>query len=99
MGGGWQEKRDENGDKKESEVPRKKKQQIVDSRDEQVGSTSGSQKNMDKQLQIKLNVNLLVTETLRGFDQFMNLVSDNTVEVNGNEKNEIIMAVIQYLIR
>ncbi|KAF3621541.1 putative small nuclear ribonucleoprotein G [Capsicum annuum] len=56
-------------------------------------------KYIDKQLQIKLNVNLLVTGTLRGFDQFMNLVIENTVEVNGNEKNEIGMVVIQYLIR
>ncbi|PHT93188.1 putative small nuclear ribonucleoprotein G [Capsicum annuum] len=56
-------------------------------------------KYMDKQLQIKLNANLLVTGTLRGFDQFMNLVIDNIVEVNDNEKNEIDMVVIQYLIR
>ncbi|CAN4096099.1 unnamed protein product [Withania somnifera] len=50
---------------------------------------------MDKQLQIKLNANRLVMGTLRGFDQFMNLVIDNTVEVNGNEKNEIGMVVIR----
>lgn len=31
--------------------------------------------------------------TLRGFDQFMNLVVDNTVEVNGNEQNDIGMVV------
>ncbi|KAF3677743.1 putative small nuclear ribonucleoprotein G [Capsicum annuum] len=43
----------------------------------------------------KLNANRLVTGTLRGFDQFMNLVIDNTVEVNGNEKNEIGMVVIR----
>ncbi|KAI5435602.1 hypothetical protein KIW84_022129 [Lathyrus oleraceus] len=30
-----------------------------------------------------------------GFDQFMNLVVDNTVEVNGNEKNDIGMVVIR----
>ncbi|PHT87982.1 putative small nuclear ribonucleoprotein G [Capsicum annuum] len=60
---------------------------------------SDLKKYMDKQLQIKLNANLLVTETLHGFDQFMNLVIDNTVEVNGNEKNEIGIVVIQYLIR
>ncbi|KAM3200866.1 putative small nuclear ribonucleoprotein G isoform X1 [Capsicum annuum] len=45
--------------------------------------------------QVKLNANRLVTGTLRGFDQFMNLVIDNTVEVNGNEKNEIGMVVIR----
>ena len=35
----------------------------------------------------------MVVGTLRGFDQFMNLVVDNTVEVNGNEKNDIGMVV------
>lgn len=44
---------------------------------------------------VKLNANRLVTGTLRGFDQFMNLVIDNTVEVNGNDKNEIGMVVIR----
>ncbi|KAG6693725.1 hypothetical protein I3842_09G015400 [Carya illinoinensis] len=38
---------------------------------------------------IKLNANRMVVGTLRGFDQFMNLVVDNTMEVNGNEKNYI----------
>ncbi|CAD6217218.1 unnamed protein product [Miscanthus lutarioriparius] len=50
---------------------------------------------MDKKLQIKLNANRVVIGTLRGFDQFMNLVIDNTVEVNGNEKNDIGMVVIR----
>ncbi|CAI9783319.1 unnamed protein product [Fraxinus pennsylvanica] len=36
----------------------------------------------------------MVVGTLRGFDQFMNLVV-NTVEVNGNEKNKIGMVVIR----
>ncbi|PHT69911.1 putative small nuclear ribonucleoprotein G [Capsicum annuum] len=48
----------------------------------------------DKQLQIKLNANRLVTGTLCGFDQFMNLVVDNSVEVNGKEKNKIGMVVV-----
>ena len=42
---------------------------------------------------VKLNANRMVVGTLRGFDQFMNLVVDNTVEVNGNERNEIGMVV------
>lgn len=42
---------------------------------------------------VKLNANRVVVGTLRGFDQFMNLVVDNTVEVNGNEKNDIGMVV------
>ncbi|KAK6916156.1 LSM domain, eukaryotic/archaea-type [Dillenia turbinata] len=37
----------------------------------------------------------MVVGTLRGFDQFMNLVVDNTVEVNGNEKIDIGMVVIR----
>ncbi|GFP89124.1 probable small nuclear ribonucleoprotein g [Phtheirospermum japonicum] len=37
----------------------------------------------------------MVVGTLRGFDQFMNLRIDNTVEVNGNEKTDIGMVVIR----
>nr|CAB3454929.1 unnamed protein product [Digitaria exilis] len=44
---------------------------------------------------VKLNANRVVIGTLRGFDQFMNLVVDNTVEVNGNDKNDIGMVVIR----
>ncbi|KAI3874461.1 hypothetical protein MKX03_004791 [Papaver bracteatum] len=44
---------------------------------------------------IKLNANRVVVGTLRGFDQFMNLVVDNTVEMNGNDKNDIGMVVIR----
>ncbi|XP_041997742.1 probable small nuclear ribonucleoprotein G isoform X3 [Salvia splendens] len=44
---------------------------------------------------ISLNANCMVVGTLRGFDQFMNLVVDNTVEVNGNEKSDIGMVVIR----
>ncbi|KAG6437227.1 hypothetical protein SASPL_102139 [Salvia splendens] len=44
---------------------------------------------------VKLNANCMVVGTLRGFDQFMNLVVDNTVEVNGNEKSDIGMVVIR----
>ncbi|KAI7842814.1 putative small nuclear ribonucleo G [Chlorella sorokiniana] len=35
---------------------------------------------MDKKLSVKLNANRHVTGVLRGFDQFMNLVLDNTVD-------------------
>ncbi|RZC65980.1 hypothetical protein C5167_009660 [Papaver somniferum] len=44
---------------------------------------------------VKLNANRVVVGTLRGFDQFMNLVVDNTVEMNGNDKNDIGMVVIR----
>ncbi|CAA2966544.1 probable small nuclear ribonucleo G [Olea europaea subsp. europaea] len=57
------------------------------------GQPPDLKKYMDKKLQIKLNANRMVVGTLRGFDQFMNLVVDNTVEVNGNEKNEIGMVI------
>jgi small nuclear ribonucleoprotein G len=51
---------------------------------------------MDKKLSIKLNGNRKVTGILRGYDQFMNLVLDNTVEeVSANERNEIGMVVIR----
>lgn len=42
---------------------------------------------------VKLNANRTVVGVLRGFDQFMNLVLDNTVEIAGDEKNEIGMVV------
>ncbi|KZV28428.1 putative small nuclear ribonucleoprotein G-like [Dorcoceras hygrometricum] len=44
---------------------------------------------------VKLNANRTVVGTLRGFDQFMNLVIDNTVEVNGDGKTDIGMVVIR----
>jgi len=50
---------------------------------------------MDKKLNIKLNANRNVVGVLRGFDQFMNLVLDNTLEVNGNDTTEIGMVVIR----
>ncbi|XP_043694840.1 probable small nuclear ribonucleoprotein G [Telopea speciosissima] len=59
------------------------------------GQPPDLKKYMDKKLQIKLNANRIVIGTLRGFDQFMNLVIDNTVDVNGSEKNEIGMVVIR----
>ncbi|KAE8668434.1 putative small nuclear ribonucleoprotein G [Hibiscus syriacus] len=57
------------------------------------GQPPDLKKYMDKQLQIKLNANRMVVGTLCGFDQFMNLVVDNTVEVNGNEKTDIGMVI------
>ncbi|KAK9088344.1 hypothetical protein Scep_027426 [Stephania cephalantha] len=47
---------------------------------------------------VKLNANRVVVGTLRGFDQFMNLVIDNTMEINGNEKNDIGMVLFVNLI-
>ncbi|KAM0838330.1 hypothetical protein ACQ4PT_061040 [Festuca glaucescens] len=59
------------------------------------GQPPDLKKYMDKKLQIKLNANRVVIGTLRGFDQFMNLVMDNTVEVNGDERNDIGMVVLR----
>eukprot|EP00276_Gloeochaete_wittrockiana_P003001 CAMPEP_0184656274 /NCGR_PEP_ID=MMETSP0308-20130426/16167_1 /TAXON_ID=38269 /ORGANISM="Gloeochaete witrockiana, Strain SAG 46.84" /LENGTH=77 /DNA_ID=CAMNT_0027093309 /DNA_START=38 /DNA_END=271 /DNA_ORIENTATION=+ len=53
-------------------------------------------KYMDKKLAIRLNGNRKVTGVLRGFDQFMNIVLDNTFEeVNATERNNIGMVVIR----
>ncbi|KAF9588282.1 hypothetical protein IFM89_008699, partial [Coptis chinensis] len=43
--------------------------------------------------EIKLDANRLVVGTLRGFDPFMNLVLENTLEMNGNDKNDIGIVV------
>lgn len=48
---------------------------------------------MDKKLSVTLNANRHVTGVLRGFDQFMNLVLDQTMD--DNEKSEIGMVVIR----
>ena len=47
---------------------------------------------MDKKLALKLNGSRHITGKLRGFDQFMNLVLDETVEhVSATERNDIGM--------
>lgn len=38
---------------------------------------------------VKLNANRTVVGTLRGFDQFMNLVVESTVAVDGDENTDI----------
>ena len=48
---------------------------------------------MDKKLSVKLNGNRHVTGTLRGYDQFLNLVLDGTVDEK--EKVEIGMVVVR----
>lgn len=53
-------------------------------------------KYMEKKLAIKLNGNRNVTGVLRGFDQFMNIVLDNTVEeVSSEDRNDIGLVVIR----
>jgi small nuclear ribonucleoprotein G len=51
---------------------------------------------MEKRLNIRLNANRTVRGVLRGYDEFMNLVLDNTEEVvSGGEVNELGMVVIR----
>jgi small nuclear ribonucleoprotein G len=51
---------------------------------------------MEKRLNIRLNANRTVRGVLRGYDEFMNLVLDNTEEVvSGDEVNELGMVVIR----
>merc|ERR1712113_542800 len=53
-------------------------------------------KYMDKQICLKLNGGRQVEGTLRGFDPFMNLVVDATVEVKKtSERNSIGMVVVR----
>lgn len=51
---------------------------------------------MDKRLEIRLNGKRIITGMLRGYDQFMNLVLEDTIEhTNDGEKNEIGMIMIR----
>ena len=51
---------------------------------------------MEKRLELKLNAGRIVTGVLRGYDQFMNIVLDQAVEVRSpTEKVEIGMIVIR----
>eukprot|EP00501_MAST-03F_sp_TOSAG23-6_P001140 GSMAST32.ASY1.ANO1.1183.1 assembled CDS len=53
-------------------------------------------KYMDKKMSVKLNAKREVEGVLRGFDQFMNLVVDDAVEVvSETERNEIGMVVLR----
>ena len=51
---------------------------------------------MEKRLELKLNAGRVVTGTLRGYDQFMNVVLDQAQEVKSpTEKHDIGMVVIR----
>ncbi|RVE44920.1 hypothetical protein evm_010419 [Chilo suppressalis] len=51
---------------------------------------------MDKKLSLKLNAGRAVTGVLRGFDPFMNLVLDESVEeTKDGQRNNIGMVVIR----
>lgn len=50
---------------------------------------------MDKRLSLQLNGNRKVTGVLRGFDPFMNIVLDETIEeISATEKHNIGMVVM-----
>lgn len=52
---------------------------------------------MDKRLLLQLNANRRVTGVLRGFDPFMNVVLDETVEERSSEQRiPLGLTVIQY---
>ncbi|KAG1436950.1 hypothetical protein G6F56_013334 [Rhizopus delemar] len=58
-------------------------------------STPELKKYMDKRLSLQLNGNRKVTGVLRGYDPFMNIVLDETIEeVSATEKNNIGMVLI-----
>ncbi|KAG2197002.1 ribonucleoprotein LSM domain-containing protein [Mucor mucedo] len=59
-------------------------------------TTPELKKYMDKRLSLQLNGNRKVTGVLRGFDPFMNIVLDETIEeISATEKNNIGMVVIR----
>lgn len=59
-------------------------------------ATANLKKFMEKRLDIHLNGNRNVVGVLRGYDNFMNIVLDNTIEVaSPTEKNELGMVVIR----
>ncbi|KAI4840009.1 hypothetical protein MKS88_001363 [Plasmodium brasilianum] len=59
------------------------------------GPASDFRKFMEKRLQIYLNGNRLIVGVLRGYDTFMNLVLDNTVEIKKEEQIDIGVVVIR----
>eukprot|EP01039_Chlorochromonas_danica_P002814 gene2816-3068_t len=51
---------------------------------------------LDKTVALHLNKNRKVTGTLRGYDQFMNLVLGNAIEeASNNQRNNIGMVVVR----
>ncbi|KAI9485284.1 MAG: hypothetical protein EXX96DRAFT_544619 [Benjaminiella poitrasii] len=59
-------------------------------------TTPELKKYMDKHLSLQLNGNRKVTGILRGYDPFMNIVLDETVEeISATERHNIGMVVIR----
>ncbi|KAK6589494.1 hypothetical protein RS030_203087 [Cryptosporidium xiaoi] len=59
------------------------------------GSPADLRRFMDKKLEMKLNGNRHIIGLLRGYDNFMNLVLENTIEVTKSESKEIGTVVIR----
>ncbi|OII74937.1 small nuclear ribonucleoprotein [Cryptosporidium ubiquitum] len=59
------------------------------------GSPADLRKFIDKQLYITLNGNRHIIGNLRGYDNFMNLVLENTTEVSDTTKRSIGTTVIR----
>jgi small nuclear ribonucleoprotein G len=50
---------------------------------------------MDKKLQLKLNRNRVVTGTLRGYDQFMNVTLEGAKEITKDKETPLGLIVIR----
>ncbi len=60
------------------------------------GPGADLRKFMEKRLELKLNAGRVVTGVLRGYDQFMNIVLDQAVEIRSpTERHDIGMIVIR----
>ncbi|KAJ4459718.1 putative small nuclear ribonucleoprotein g [Paratrimastix pyriformis] len=60
------------------------------------GAAPDLKKYLDKRLALKLNGNRKVIGTMRGFDQFMNIVLDETIEdISPEHQNPLGMVVIR----
>ncbi|KAF7455891.1 putative small nuclear ribonucleoprotein G [Cryptosporidium felis] len=59
------------------------------------GSPADLRKFIDKQLDITLNGNRHIIGHLRGYDNFMNLVLENTVEISDSIKKDIGTTVVR----
>ncbi|GAW79682.1 small nuclear ribonucleoprotein G [Plasmodium gonderi] len=59
------------------------------------GPASDFRKFMEKRLQVYLNGNRQIVGVLRGYDTFMNLVLDNTIEIKKEEQIDIGIVVIR----
>lgn len=59
------------------------------------GGVANLKKFMEKRLDIRMNANRHVVGVLRGYDNFMNIVLDNAIEVAPTEKNTLGTVVIR----